>query len=54
MRTARLALLGLALALLSACGAADLTAPDQGVRPDKEAQGPTTKGCGYLGSSGCP
>lgn len=50
MRTARLSLLGLALALLAACGSSDPT----GIKRTQDPP-PTvgTQGCGYLGSSGC-
>lgn len=50
MRTARLTLLGLALALLAACGSSDPT----GVKKDKDTDPPVrTQDCGYLGSAGC-
>jgi hypothetical protein len=50
MKAARLSLLGLALALLAACGSSDPT----GVRKDGGSEPPvTTQDCGYLGSAGC-
>lgn len=48
MRTARLALLGLSLCLLAACGVSSATGPEH--PPEKEA----IQNCGYLGSAGCP
>lgn len=50
MKTARLTLLGLALALLAACGSSDPT----GVTKAPDTDPPTrTQDCGYLGSAGC-
>lgn len=48
MRSARIALLGLSIALLGACGVPDVTTPET-TPPRTES----TDGCGYLGSAGC-
>ena len=48
MRSVRLALLGLSLGLLAACGGAEPTGPDAPSQSEK------SQGCGYLGSAGCP
>ena len=52
MRTARLALLGLALALFAACEASEITAPVQDL-PEVGTEVTQKRNCGYLGSAGC-
>ncbi len=47
MRSARLALLALSVALLGACGVSSVTGPQSPPQTD------TAERCGYLGSSGC-